>query len=53
MLTLQVFPFCKSNSFNLALCAYVACESLAQAAAYIKAHPRDRIVILAGKVFWR
>jgi hypothetical protein len=53
MITLQVFPFCKNESFNLALCSYVACDTLAQAAAYIKAHPQDRIVILSGKVFWK
>lgn len=53
MLTLQVFPFTHKDSFNAAFALYVACESLAQAAAYIAAHPKDRIVILSGKYFWK
>lgn len=53
MITLQVFPFCHKDSFDAALALYVACDTLAQAAAYIAAHPQDRIVILSGKIFWK
>mgnify|MGYP003293551947 CR=1 FL=1 len=53
MITLQVFPFCSGDSFNVAFCAYVPCDTIAQAADYIKAHPNDRIVVLSGKYFWK